>query len=424
MSSKMKNGTKKVTVSLLRTFYAFFIFLTAYKFAAVLHYSLLSPLGERLLPLWIVGLLIGGESFLQMFLDVPAGHLIDRFGKKRMLAIGWIAFVAAGASLMHFSLFNYIMSIAFSIIGWLFLQPGTSAYMLAYAEKDSGGRFFALRDTFSSIGVVLASLSLPFVLMYAPPIIGTFLLAIFAIAIIALWVSPPDKPNLHTEPVLPAEPYHIHRTDLMKSIRALKRLNPASGMLTAYTCAGAIFYGAVWFVVPLMIASDVSQQFLGLGLGIFDLSVVMLGVLIGTIVDHSDKRVMVFYGLLLFTLMGMIIGSTLGPLFLLFGFLAAAGDEITGLSLWAWLHSLDKDHAHDGAVAGVIALSNDIGYSIGPVVAGFAFSAWGPSLTITACAIPLLLVWIVYAIKIHPQATFPLSLIEIPQMPMRRRHKS
>lgn len=419
-----EDSTKTMTTSLLRTFSAFWVFIVLYRFAAVLHYSLLSPLGERLLPLWIVGILIGAASFFQMLLDVPAGHLIDRFGKKRMLAIGWIAFIISAFLLTRFSLLNFLLSVAFSVIGWLFYAPGMNAYILAYAKKETSGRFLALRDTFGSLGVVLASVSLPFVLLYSPSVMGGVLLVLFIMAIVALWASPPDKPNPHTEPVLPAEPYHIRRTDVLKSLKALKRLNPASGTLCGYSFASAVFYGAVWFVVPLLIATNIgSQQILGFGLAIFDLSIVVLGVLIGTFVDRGDKSLMVFYGLLLFAVIGLITGTTFGPLFLLFGFLASTGDEIARLSLWSWLHALDTEHAHDGAVSGVISFSSDFGYAIGPVLAGFIFSIWGPAWTIAISALPLLITWILYTIYIRPQALFPSSLVSIPRMPMHRRHK-
>ncbi|OYV27840.1 MAG: hypothetical protein B7W98_00900, partial [Parcubacteria group bacterium 20-58-5] len=333
--------------ALLGAFLPFWLYLTIDKFALTLHYSLMAPLGERLLPLALVGLLVGGESFLQMLLDVPAGFIVDRFGRKRMLFVGIAALIASALLLMAFSLPHFIMSIAFSVVGWLFMGPGVNAYILSYAKRESSGRFIALRDTFHSTGVVLASVSLPFLLLYSPFVMGSILLVLAALATVFLVMSPPDAPVTHGTHTLPAEPYHIHRTALRKTLRILRRLNPASGMLAAYSFAGAIFYGAIWFVVPLAIANDPHEQILGLGLAVFDLSVVVLGVIIGSIVDHGNKRLLVFYGLLLFALMGIALGATFGPLFLLFGFLATAGDETAGLSLWSWLHSLDKEHAHD-----------------------------------------------------------------------------
>ena len=63
------SASRAITVTLLRAFLAFWFFLAFYKFAATLHYSVLAPLGAHLMPLWIVGLLIGGESFFQMVFD-------------------------------------------------------------------------------------------------------------------------------------------------------------------------------------------------------------------------------------------------------------------------------------------------------------------------------------------------------------------
>lgn len=410
--------------SLLRAFLPFWACIAAYKFAAVLHYSVLAPLGAMLLPLWVVGLLIGGESFFQMLLDVPAGHLVDRFGRKRMLAVGIIVFGFAGLLLFDFSLPAYIASIALSTIGWLFLAPGVNAYILTYAERETSGRFLALRDTFLSLGVVLASVVLPFVLLFpSPRWMGLTIVAILIVALFLLAKSPRDRALPNTTPIFPAQVYHIKRTFFIETLKALRRLNPASGMLFAYTLAGSIFYGVIWFTVPLIIATEPHREILGLGLGIFDLTIVVLGILIGTVVDKGNKRLLVFYGLFLFALAGMALGTSFGPLFLLFGFLATAGDETAGLSLWSWLHSLDKEHAHDGAVAGAISFAEDLGYTIGPILAGFVFLLIGPAWTIVIGALPLVAAWAAYSYFVNvPKLT--LSLTGIPPMPMRRRHKA
>jgi MFS family permease len=177
--------------------------------------------------------------------------------------------------------------------------------------------------------------------------------------------------------------------------------------------------------VPILIALDLRANLLGFGLAMFDLTIVALGFLIGSLVDRGDKRVLIFYGLLLFALTGMALGTTLGPLFLLLGFLATVGDETTNLSLWSWLHTLDKDHARDGTMAGAICLAEDLGYTVAPVLAGIIYSAYGPAWSIAAGALPLLVVWGAYAFFIRPihssSAPYP---VPVPTMPTRRRHKS
>ncbi|MDD3531143.1 MAG: MFS transporter [Candidatus Pacebacteria bacterium] len=407
---------------LLKNFAFFWLFLAAYKFGAVLHYSLLSPLGSELMPLWVVGFLIGGEAFFQMLLDVPAGHLVDRYGRKRMLGIGLISFLIAALLLMQLTVTSYIASIVFSLFGWLFLSPAVNAYLLAYTEHTSSGRFLSFRDTFSSLGMASASIGLVFILALTPASMGLILLVSFLVSAVFLFISPKDKSYNVLEQKLPAQGFHIRRTFLKDAVRAFKRLNIASKMLSAYSFSGGVFYGTVWFVVPLLIASDISTEFLGIGLGVFDFAIVTLGFVIGSIVDRSDKRLLVFYGLLVFAIMGMALGFSFGPLFLLFGFLATAGDETTNLSLWSWLHSLDKEHAHDGAVAGAISFTEDMGYTVGPILAGVTFSVFGPTWAIVIGALPLLVLWVAYSFFVRP-VHFELPSLEVPQMPMRRRHK-
>lgn len=420
----MISTSKKISsLFLLKNFIFFWLFLAAYKFAAVLHYSMLSPLGSELMPLWIVGLLVGGESFFQMLLDVPAGHLVDRLGRKRMLGIGLVSFLIAALLLIQFTVVTYVASIAFSLFGWLFLSPGVNAYLLAYTERESSGRFLSFRDTFSSIGMALASIVLAFVLALTPTQMSLILVLVFLLAAVFLIASPRDHNYDIREQKLPGQGFHIRRVSLTRALLTFKKLNIASKMLSAYSFAGGAFYGTVWFVVPLLIATNIQAEYLGIGLGIFDFAIVTLGFIIGTIVDNSDKRLLVFYGLLTFAIMGMALGFSFGPLFLLFGFLATAGDETTSLSLWSWLHSLDKEHAHDGATAGAISFSEDLGYTVGPILAGITFSMFGPTWAIVIGALPLLLVWFGYTFFVRP-VHFPALALEIPQMPIRRRHKA
>src|SRR4051812_16057406 len=64
-----------------------------FKYGAGLHYTLLSVLGSQVLPLWIVGVLMGAEAFFQLVLDVPAGFALDRFGYVNLLRLGTVFFI-------------------------------------------------------------------------------------------------------------------------------------------------------------------------------------------------------------------------------------------------------------------------------------------------------------------------------------------
>jgi len=57
---------------LFKAYRPFWVFLAMFKFGAGIHFTLLSPLGEQVMPLRIVGILIGLGSMVQLIFDIPA----------------------------------------------------------------------------------------------------------------------------------------------------------------------------------------------------------------------------------------------------------------------------------------------------------------------------------------------------------------
>jgi MFS family permease len=416
----------RVARSIFVGFLPFWLFLLFFKFAGALHYTLLSPFGERLLPIWVVGLLIGGESLLQMALDIPAGYLLDRFGYKRLLAYTTIFFLVAAVSIaLGLSILTYLLTIFFSTFGWLFFVPGQNAYILSQTSEEQSGRFFSLRDISNSVGVVLASVSLPFALLLPVRSAGIILLVLLAIALVFLLGSPDDRRlPAHTDRS-PLQKIHYPHQRLRALATVVRKLSPASGMLVLLTCASSIFYGTIWFVVPLVIAMEQANAgILAIGLGIFDFAVVVLGYVIGLMVDRTDKRALVFFGLLIFSVFGILVGFNFGLLFILFGFLATTGDEMAGISLWSWLHHLDREHIHDGSISAAITVFDDLGYAIGPMLAGLTYAAFGPAWAISLGAIPIFLAWVVYSFYVEKRIPYEPFLVLLPHRPRRRKHKS
>ncbi|HEX8993982.1 MAG TPA: MFS transporter [Candidatus Paceibacterota bacterium] len=413
--------------NLIIRFLPFWIFIIVYKGALLLHYSLVPIFGEKLLPVWLIGLVVGGESFIQLLLDVPAGHLVDRVGQKRILLFTTPIFLLS-AALLYFklSLTTYLLSVFVSAFSWLFFGPAVSAYILSHANKETSGKFISLRDSSASLGVVLSGAILPLVALQSQQTIVGILLSLSLIGIAFLSISPRDKAVAHRESIQPAHHrHHIRRKFITETWASIKELNPASGMLVLHMFAGALFYAAIWFVVPLLIASQQHGAIMGFGLSVFDVSIVLLGYLIGMVVDRGDKRALIFFGMILFAVTGALSGASFGILFLLFGFLASTGDETTCLSLWSWLHSLDKEHTHDGAVSGVVSFAEDLGYTIGPIVSGILYGIVGPTWTIVFGALPIAASWLVYQAFVyrhHKYQNHTRQIRSVLGSSLRRRH--
>lgn len=412
------------TKNLFLRFSAFWLFMLFYKFAGSIHYSLIAPYGEKLLPLWIVGILMGGGSIVQLILDVPAGRIMDRYGYLKFLKITTFVFLLAGLFyLFGLNQFTYYGSLILASFGWLFFGPGVTAYSLSQAPQSLVGRFMATKDAFGSIGVIITAVALPAILLLSPVFVGWILTIFFILSLAFLFLSPADKREDRPDPVV--HPHHLRRHSFLIVIKALKRLNPASGMLLLSGLSAAIFYGTIWFVIPLVIASQANSGILNLGLGVFDLAIVLLGYLLGTLADKFNKRSLVFFGLLIFAASASLIGFNFGWFFILLGFIATAGDELAGLALWSWLHSLDKKHANDGAISGVINLFSDFGWAIGPIMGGFIYNLVGPTWTIVCGAIPAVMVWIIYQFIMHRHSgILHESLVNLPHRPVRARHRS
>lgn len=402
----------------------FWLFVFFFKFGAGLHYTLLSFLGEQILPIWIVGIVVGTASLLQLIFDVPAGFILDRFGYVKILRLATLVFFfAALALLFGLSLTTFLITVFLGFVGWLFYQPGINAYILVSAKNDEGGKYMGLQHTFSSLGVVCAAAILVLTLKQEAPTIGLIISGILLVALVMAMKTKPDYASVH-ETSHPWKHYYIRRQFLSKVLKAVKRLNPASTMLAVQNFAAAVFYAMIWFTVPLVIVHQKNSGALSFGLAVFDLAVVILGAYLGRLADRYHKKTLVFIGLFVFAVSGLFLGFNLNILFIFLGFLATAGDEMSSVSLWSWLERLDKKHSEDGLVNGAIILFEDLGWTIGPVMAGFLYGFVGPSLTITIGALPILLTWL-FAVVFLRQKTSPelIPASDYIRKPIRHRHK-
>ncbi len=411
-------------VKILLPFLFFWIFLLLFKFGAGLQYALLSPLGARVMPLWLVGLVIFFASIFQLLLDIPAGKILDMFGYKRMLIVGTVATLVGVAVFFYgITTLSFVASVFLVAIGWLFFSPGINAYSLSYAEKRNSIHFMAYRDIFASMGIVLSCLLLPFIVDSSGKAISFILVPIIILALLSLLLVRDDRRKLKmaTEP---HERTHKQRSYVLNNFSlAIKRLNPASTLLIMLNCAGGIFYGVVWFVVPLIIASEVyNGLLLGAGLALFDFAVVIVGSFLCNMIQNNEKKRVIFAGLVLFCISGFLLGLSFGILFLVFAFLSTAGDEVASLPLWAWMHKLDKKHNKDGLVSGIINLFSDIGWAVGPLIAGITYYILGPTFAIAIGAIPIAVVLVIYHVTVRKH-TLKVSILEAPRKPHKARHK-
>ncbi len=398
------------------------IYIILFKVGGIIFFSSLSPLGEQVFPLWVVGLLIGGSSFVQLVLDVPAGFLLDRVGYTRLLRLTSLVLSLGGILLLVFGLttWTFIFLILVSGFGWLFFGPGVDAYALATAPRSKIGRYISARRAASSIGAVIGTSIFTLLLPFPVAVLGAAIAIPLLFGAFVVSFLKKEQVSVHAEIKVETHHYYVRRTFLNEAVGAIRKLNPASGMLALSGFAAALFYGVVWFVLPLYMQDLANIGPLQFGLGIFDATVIVCGGLIGKLADSKNKRLFIFLGLFLFALFGTLTGFHLNGWFLVFGFIASVGDEVSCVSLWSWMNHLNRDHAHDGLVASLIGFSQDLGWVVGPIIAGLLYTRIGPSWTILVGCICVFLSWIVSAIVLRKSIR---SIFHSPLPPSTKPHR-
>jgi MFS family permease len=321
------------------------VYIFVFKVGAVIYLASLPVLGERVLPLWIVGLLVGAASFVQLMGDVPAGFLLDRFGYVRLLRLACLCLALGGFLLwiFGFSLWIFLVLIVISGIGWLFFSPGVDAYVVTSAPSEQVGRAMGLRRVMSSLGAVAGTACFTLLLPFSPRMIGLVIGSILLLALVIAFRVKKERTTRHSHIKLEAKHYYIRRTFLIDIWNSLNKLRPASGLLAFSRFAAGTFYSSMWFVFPLLLKTLADQGPLEYGLGIFDAGTIICGGIAGKLADTKNKTFTILAGLIIFASFSMILGFHLSIWFLLFGFLAALGDELSAVSLWAWLSDLHRE---------------------------------------------------------------------------------
>lgn len=378
----------------------FWIFILFFHLGGNIHFTFLPVLGDKLTSTWLAGIVIGGLSFIQFILDVPTGFLLDRFGYAKMLRLGTVIFISSCFILAFVPGFlGFVLASISGGLGWLFLVPGVNAYVLSMAPKEKAEKFISARDVFNATGICLGSIAIAFTVNLSSLKVGLIAAIILIFALFFILISPNDTISVHQEIKVKRHHFYIRRNVFKKLFKALHKLNPASWMLLLQGFCSSFFYGTVWFVIPILM-TDPSKKIFGASLGIFDLAILLTGFVLGKFLKKLKEKQIILIGLLVFSFGGLIVGHQIGWMFLFFGFIASVGDEISNFSLWSWLAKLDQDHETDGEVSSVISLFIDIGWCVGPVLAGLFLNFFGGETAITLSAIPILITFLISTILI------------------------
>jgi MFS family permease len=380
------------------SFTPFWFFLLLFKFSAGgIHYTLIAVLGERVLPLPIVGLCIGLSAALQTILDIPAGFMLERYGYLRMLRFSTLCFILAGAVLiLGLTPATFILSTFFGAFGWLFFTPGVSAYLLAHCPVQIIGKIMGVHRAMQAIGLTIAVLCLPLFVQFSGTVIGLLVLYPLIGALAALIIA--ERKQMPTMlPERTRHRRHLANASFATLVKTIKELQPLSTAFGLYSFVTAAFYGLLWFTLPLIIASNTSTHIISLGMAVFDGTTIFVGFLIGRLVDTRNKKMLAYLALALIAFSAFFLWSTFQPLFIVLCFILSTGDEMFTITLWSWIDKQAPRGENYGLISGALTFAEDCGWMIGPIVAGLLYAFIGPINTLRFSGLTVALIIIIIA---------------------------
>lgn len=330
---------------------------------------------------WASGALMSALSLLQAFLFDPiAGMIADRYGGKRAVVLGTAATLAAGVWWVFVPLDHWMSLLVFSIILYMSyaLRAESSVYYLRMSARDEGGIIFGLAQNTSSIATFFSSLLVPvFVVASMHHAAAVLLAASAAFSLVMIAGLPSDRyfnRRKNDTAGMVANP--------LATIRVGYRFMRRNGWFPSFAFGSAlfegVFYGTLWFVVPLHLAASGAGIAEGMMLGIFELVAILFGALSGYAADKVGWRKVIVLGWTSIAAGAVLYLLREDTLWLVaVGALIGFGDTIAISAAGHALEAGDDDHDHDGAFIGFANMATDIGYGIAPVVGGVLYGTWG-----------------------------------------------
>lgn len=356
----------------LRSFRRVFLPLSATFFIYTFGWGVVSPIfsiyvNEVTGSATLTGLVLSLTTMAGIALNIPFGILEDHLNMKRVLQASLLAY--AGLAVLypfaHTLALLLILSVARGIAS-SFLWLTSWAYVLSYAERQVKGKetgFFSdMNDLASAVApvlggfVALISIFLPFYLLSL-----TSLLA-FGVATATLHESPPPQ----------RVSWPTQMATLSRYLRDRRFLKTVLLIVGFYALIN-VYYG---FLAILLNGEGIALDWIGIILTVALAPAVALEIPIGNLIDRVGVRRTLTLALI-FTAATALLLPLSGNLD--YALLVVTAFTVSYTAIFIALYSRMTDVMQQDRVAmtGAIATFKDLGYTLGPLSAGFLIPVLG-----------------------------------------------
>jgi len=339
---------------------------------------------------FLTGLVLSITTMAGIFLNIPFGIIENRINMKRVLQVVLLFYSAL--ALLYPQANSFLALLGLSVgrgIASSFLWLTSWAYIFSYAGKAVKGKetgFFSDMNDFASaispiIGgfVSIVSFFLPFYLLSI-----TSFGAFFVITLFLKEIPRPEKMLVKLQFAKLAS--HIRERRFLRTLC----------MIVAFYALINIYYS---FLPVFLNDEGLSVASIGVLLTVALLPAVSLEVPIGHFIDSKGIRKVLSIAIILTTLTGVML-----PLSNNFYYLIIVATAFTAAytTIFIGLYSRMSDvmGKEKAAMTGAIATFKDLGYTIGPLLAGFLIEFLGISATFYLAGIGFILL-LPIAITLH-----------------------
>lgn len=376
---------------MLQSFRNVLVMSTWYLFAVgsiIIMYTLLPVIYTDIWWAQLAGIAIMILTMLQVFLFGPlVAHMVDTYGARKILfAYVWFFLLGALFWYLSYGITDVVWKNIVVILMTLSFAAGFSCkfvdvYTLRTTPSSQSGIGFGILIMFAGLGRFLWTLVQPHLIqeqfqIYWPVIM---IIAMFFFAVALFFMKSDLEPN----PAVILHKQELHEHIQLSLLRVLSNYKTtfSSGWIFIQRCRKfplipltvsffeGIFFGSLWFIIPLYLAAHPDVVSRGLEIGIYEIVSVCFALLAGYIADkgNSITNVVIWW-------LGVLIGiwilyfhpsvEVLVIVWVIIGLsnnlLYATGQHI--------LAANDVDHEHDGAYSQTRNIIANIGYMFMPVL--------------------------------------------------------
>lgn len=309
----------------------------------------------------LTGIVLSLTTMAGVFLNLPFGILEDRLNMKRVLQLSLLAYF--GLALLYPLATNLPTLLVVSVargIASSFLWLTSWAYVLSYADKEVKGKetgFFSdMNDLASAVSPVLGGFLAIFSFFLPFYVLAAASLAAFGVATLFLNESPPPQ-NIAWKTQIATVGRYVRDRRFVKTIL----------LVVAFYALINIYYG---FLAILLNTEHLSYGEIGLVLTVALAPAVALEVPIGAAIDRIGIRKALTVAVIATACTALLLplhGS------LVYALIVVTAFTVSYTAIFIALYSRMSDVMKQDKVAmtGAIATFKDLGYTLGPLSAGF-----------------------------------------------------